>query len=498
MVRLGLLAAANLVLVAVIVVRWASEVDQSESGDAGTAAAPSTAPTTTTLPPPLGSWVDPDTSGQPWGDTVEGLLTFRGNPTRTYYGMGPVPAAPETAWRFPDDEPLCSMSLVNDQRSEWCGTGWTGQPAVFERGNHTWVVVGAFSRSVHFLDADTGLRLRPDFPTGDIIKGSVTIDPDGYPLVYVGSRDNQYRVIAFDGTAPRELWSLGAEDLAPVVWNDDWDGTGLVIDDYLFIGGENARFHIVKLNRGYDDGLVTVDPEVVFHAPGWDEELFAAVGDTELSIENSVAISGDTVYFANSGGLVQGWDIAGLRADPAVAPERVFRFWTGDDTDATLVIDADGMIYAGVEYQRGTDRSHEVGQIIKLDPSRPDNPLVWGVHVRGELNASGVWATPGLHRDLLIVPTHTGHVYGVDTATGEVRWTKELPGPTWPSPVIVDDVWIQGDCGGGLYAFDVSDTTVEPPELWSISLGACIESTPAVWDGLIVVGTKGGYIHAIR
>ena len=215
---------------------------------------------------------------------------------------------------------------------------------------------------------------------------------------------------------------------------------------------------------------MTADPQVVFHAPGWDDELLAAVG-RELSIENSVAVSGDTVYFANSGGLVQGWDIAGLRDDPAAVPERVFRFWTGDDTDASLVIDAEGMIYAGVEYQRGTDRSHEVGQIIKLDPSRPDDPLVWSVHVRGALNASGVWATPGLHRDLLIVPTHTGHVYGVDTATGEVRWTKKLPGPTWPSPAIVDDVWIQGDCGGGLYAFDVSDTTVEPPELWSISLG---------------------------
>ena len=34
--------------------------------------------------------------------------------------------------------------------------------------------------------------------------------------------------------------------------------------------------------------------------------------------------------------------------------------------------------------------------------------------------------------------------------------------------------------------------------LWSISLGVGIESTPAVWDGLIVVGIKGGYIYGIR
>ena len=37
-------------------------------------------------------------------------------------------------------------------------------------------------------------------------------------------------------------------------------------------------------------------------------------GDNDVSIENSVAIYGNTVYFANSGGLVQGWDISGLKA----------------------------------------------------------------------------------------------------------------------------------------------------------------------------------------
>ena len=49
-----------------------------------------------------------------------------------------------------------------------------------------------------------------------------------------------------------------------------------------------------------------------------------------------------------------------------------------------------------------------------------------------------------------------------------------------------------------LYGFDVSDTTVEPPLLWRVNLGACSESTPAVWDGLIAVGTKGGWIYGLR
>ena len=451
--------------------------------------------TTTTTEAPINGWVDPESSGEPWGDTVEGLLTFRGNPTRSFYGEGPVPSDPEILWRFPD-QAMCSNSTAGGEVRNWCGSGWTGQPAIFERDGQTWVTLGSYSRNVHFLDADTGERLLDDFPTGDIIKGSVTIDPDGYPLLYTGSRDNFYRVVAFDGDAPRELWALAATDVSPTKWNNDWDGAGLIIDDYLFIGGENSQFHIVKLNRGYGgDGLVTVDPELVFNTPGWDDELLAEMGGN-VSIENSVAISGDVVYFANSGGLIQGWDISGLKF--GIDPTRVFRYWAGDDVDATLVIDDEGMIYAGVEYERGNARSQEVGQIIKLDPSKPDDPLVWGVQERPRLD-SGVWATPGLYEDLLIVPTDTdtGAVLGLDTATGEERWRLELAGPTWSSPVIVDGIWIQGDCAGVLHGFDIRDTTAEPVPLWEVELSGCIESTPAVWRGHIVVGTRSGFIYSI-
>jgi len=475
-------------------------LSDSATADETTSTSTSTSTTTTpidatmgTTEPPYEGWVDPESSGEPWGDTVEGLLTFRGNPTRSFYGEGPVPTDPEIRWRFPD-QAMCSNSSVGQDVINWCGSGWTGQPAIFERDGQTWVTLGSYSRNVHFLDADTGERLLDDFPTGDIIKGSVTIDPDGYPLLYTGSRDNFYRVVAFDGGAPRELWALAATDVSPTKWNNDWDGAGLIIDDYLFIGGENSQFHIVKLNRGYGgDGLVTVDPELVFNTPGWDDELLAEMGGN-VSIENSVAISGDVVYFANSGGLIQGWDISGLKF--GIDPTRVFRYWAGDDVDATLVIDDEGMIYAGVEYERGNARSQEVGQIIKLDPSKPDDPLVWGVQERPRLD-SGVWATPGLYEDLLIVPTDTGAVLGLDTATGEERWRLELAGPTWSSPVIVDGIWIQGDCAGVLHGFDIRDTTAEPVPLWEVELSGCIESTPAVWRGHIVVGTRSGFIYSI-
>jgi WD40 repeat protein len=430
------------------------------------------------------------------GFEMDGLLTFRGSPTRTFYGEGPVPTAPQEVWSYPGASGgMCGESSDGQGTRTWCGTGWTGQPSVFEREGRTWVVFGAYDYGIHFLDGATGADILPPFPTGDIIKGSVSVDPDGFPLVYSGSRDNYIRVLAIDRPEPTELYALHADDVSPTLWNDDWDGSPLILDDYLIEGGENSQFHIVKLNRRYGpDGLVQVDPELVFHAPGWDQELLSALGDDGVSIENSVALHDGVVYFTNGGGLVQGWDISGL-ANGQV-PTQVFRFWSGDDTDASIVIDDEGFLYVASEYERGNARSQEVGQLLKLDPRNAANPVVWSVANR-DYDPGGYWATPALHDGVLIEPDNAGFVRGHDMATGATLWEFRLPGPTWQSPVVVDDVLIQGDCSGVLHGYDVSDPRVLPPELWSVTLGGCIESTPAVWGGHIYLGTRAGRFWAL-
>jgi outer membrane protein assembly factor BamB len=133
---------------------------------------------------------------------------------------------------------------------------------------------------------------------------------------------------------------------------------------------------------------------------------------------------------------------------------------------------------------------------VKLDPSKPD-PLVWSLHDRETAPPTGVWATPALHEDVVYVATHGGRLIALDRDDGTERWVKQLSAPSWPSPVVVDDVLVEGDCGGTLHAYDVADTSAEPEEVWAIPLGGCIESTPAVWEGRLYVGTKAGYVYAI-
>ena len=442
----------------------------------------------------------PPPGAEPINTAIEGVTTWRGNATRSYYGEGPVPLDPVIGWRVPSER-MCSVSFVGIEKSEWCGTGWTGQPNVLVRDDGTIEVrEGAYDGMYHFVNGLTGLPLGPALATRDLAKGSATTDPDGFPLYYAGSRDGRFRIVATDRAEPLVLWSIdGATSVDRPLRNDDWDGAALVVDDVLFEGGENGWLYVIRLHRGYDElEQVTVDPEVVATVPGYDDELLGVLGDAEVSIENSVALHDGVLYFANSGGLVQGWDVSDVLAGGSDL-ERVFRFWTGDDTDATVVIDDVGDLYVASEYQRFEERSRDVGQLMKLDPSRPDDPLVWSIDAQeiGFEGAGGSWSTPALSGDLVYFTTAAGRVLAVERATGDIRWERRIGAPAIGSPVVVDGVLIQGDCAGDLWAWDVSDPEADPVLLWKMHFSDCIESTPVVWRGWIYLGTRQGYLYGL-
>jgi hypothetical protein len=279
--------------------------------------------------------------------------------------------------------------------------------------------------------------------------------------------------------------------------NNDWDAAPLVIDGHLLAGSENSWFYGWRLDRGYDSqGMVTFDAEQVFRVKAWDQRVIDDLGYSSpqrLSIESSLAVSGDTAYFQTSGGLVQGWDLSPLRTGEGEV-RRTFRFWTGDDGDATIVVDDEGFLYVGVEVDRGTSRAEEVGQFMKLDPRKPMDPVVWSV----QLNAgpdTGTWSTPVVLDDVVIVTTKPGGVRGFDRTTGDELWQVRVSGLTLSSPVLVDGVLLQGDGKGRLHAWDLSDPRREPVELWTLDLPSNIESTPVVWNGRIYVGSRDGYMY---
>ena len=474
---------------------------------------PTTEPTlgpTIPVDPPH-RWVDRRTVGEPWGNAVQGLITFRGNPTATFYGVGPVPSTPEIKWSYPDNG-MCSQSTDLGVTTTWCGNGWTGQPLVWERPDGlTELIFGAYDRRLHFVDAATGTPTRSTIQTGDIIKGTPTLDPDGYPLVYFGSRDNRLRIVALDRSDPIVLWQFqvclpggncpeGADDQrVEGQWNDDFDASPRIVNDFMFEGAENGHYYVWKLNRAVDElGLVTVDPELVFTMPTFDADLLAEIGPAypAISVENTTAIYEGRAYFANSAGRVIGLDITDIENGNAPI---VFDYWVGDDVDASIVVDEDGMLYVSAEYERYLDRAKTLGQLVKLDPYTDGDPYLWGMYSLTEPPAKGgMWATPALGDGVLYTVTNKGFLVAVDTSDGSEEWIYEVSPGSWASPVIVDDRLVVASSDGLVRNFDITEPFA-PRLLWTFQVGngSPIEATPAVWKGRVYVGSRDGFMYSI-
>ena len=69
----------------------------------------------------------------------------------------------------------------------------------------------------------------------------------------------------------------------------------------------------------------------------------------------------------------------------------------------------------------------------------------------------------------------------------------------WSSPVLVENAngetfLLQGDSKGTLFLIDAPTGKV----LHSIELGANIEATPAVFEDMLVVGTRGQKIFGVK
>jgi outer membrane protein assembly factor BamB len=85
-----------------------------------------------------------------------------------------------------------------------------------------------------------------------------------------------------------------------------------------------------------------------------------------------------------------------------------------------------------------------------------------------------------------------GRIVAYDKSTGNIVWSIEQTNDYWASPVVVYDAQgkaylIQCDRGGIVTLYDASSGL----QLNTIDLGSRIDSTPAVFNNLLVVGTRG-------
>ncbi|MFO7610975.1 MAG: hypothetical protein R6W99_00610 [Clostridia bacterium] len=241
-----------------------------------------------------------------------------------------------------------------------------------------------------------------------------------------------------------------------------------------------------------------------------------------LGIENSPAFYKNYMFFADNGGLLQCIDLNEMKP--------VWLADMSDDTDSTIVLEetAEGVfIYASNEFDlRGAARKKEIDAMAPED--RPSEiimdshvkkfnamtgALVWETvykcHYDSYING-GSLATVLLGKDdisdrIIVNIAKTGSKNGgrlaaLDKKTGLEIWGYDLPNYSWSSPVAIYDesagktYFIVCDFSGMMRLVDPIDGKL----INEVSLGANIESTPAVYGDIAVVGSYAKKIFGVR
>jgi outer membrane protein assembly factor BamB len=366
------------------------------------------------------------------------MLMFRGNPTHTFYGTGPIPDKPKLLWK----QKLGQFHGVKADGTEqdWSGTGWSGHPVRW--GNR--VFVGAVDTHFYCFNAKTGDVIWK-FDGGRMFKGSCCFYK-GH--LYMGNVDNNLRCI--DGKTGKVKWKYDTKR--------DLDSSPCVSGGRLYIGGEDGK-------------LKCFDPET--GKPHWIVELGEGKGSPPGSggIESSPAVADGEVYVGHYDGYL-------LCADAATGKEK-WRAQTGGDSDVSPVVVGE-RIYAGSEPGEGD------GAWLRCFDRSKKGKLVWEFN-----NKRGWWSTPAVIGNRLWVGGDDGIMYCLHADSGKVIWTYKVGKGIWSSPNVVDGKVLFGSYDPNYYMLDADKGKL----IWSYPMGQRTHSTSCIVGGHIYVGSANGYFH---
>lgn len=453
---------------------------------------------------------------------LPGIATFRGNNFRNSAVYGTVDVTENTLTKI--------WSKGIGALNGWPGSGWTGQPLMVQWDQETKnimnmyqdkkdkeglveVIYATLDGNIYFYDLEDGSYTRDPLYVGMNFKGAGALDPRGYPIMYVGSGDY------LNGKTPR-IYIISLIDCSILYeksgndgysWRPGWsafDSSPLVDaeTDTLIWPGENGILYTMDLNTQYDKtaGTLDVQPEEIVKTRYYTDRS----GDTYwIGYEPSCVIVDRYLYISENGGMFFCVDLDTM--------ELVWAQDTRDDSNSTPAFEWNGTdggyIYTAPSLHWTAQGGSGYICIYKLDAKTGE--IIWEQRfdcgtvdgVSGGVQASPILGKPGTELEGLVIYTvaRTPNMWGgklvaIDTETGEIAWEKEMDNYAWSSPVAVygEDGKariITCDSVGNMMMLDSKGEL-----LTTINLGSNIEASPAVFNDMLVVGTRGCAICGIK
>lgn len=454
---------------------------------------------------------------------LKGVTAFRGNNYRDSASFGTRKIKEkklEIVWSH-------DLGQISAENSKWPGTGWTGQPLLVNWSEEvrqimnikqemkdkdlTEVICSALDGNIYFLDLENGKPTRNPIKVGFPMKGTGMVDPRGYPIYYTGMGLNEnggklteFKYMMFSLIDQKPLYNImGRDPVAFRKWGA-FDSSALIDKntDTFFEAAENGLIYRVKLNTNFDKEAKTVNI-----SPQLTKYRYKDSAHVELGIENSPTFYKNYMYFCDNGGTLQCLDINTMNP--------VWTYYVGDDTDSSTVLEEtpDGVfLYTAnqVDKRSQTSKSTESSNIRKLNALtgelvwQADYSCIYNFYING-----GVLGTPLIGKDdindIIIFPVcftgsnTDGKLVALDKRTGSEVWSRSLKAYSWSSPVDIrsDDgktYAIFCDYAGTMHLFDPKTGR----DIDTISLGLNIESSPSVYNDMIVVGSYAKKLFGIK
>ena len=224
-----------------------------------------------------------------------------------------------------------------------------------------------------------------------------------------------------------------------------------------------------------------------------------------------VVVDGIVYYPSNAGS-------DSLYALNSATGELIWKYYTGWTDDAVTV--ANGCLYTAsdsiwcldaytgdriwasglADYQGSTPCVHDnkvvvgacidwitkISHIYTLDAESGET--VWDCEIAGNIVSCA--AVSG---EILYVPTYLGPLYAFNSENGDIIWSNsDVTDGFWDSsPVIVNEKLFIGGDNGTVYCFNAITGSL----IWDTALpgGTPINSTPAVYEDMIITGSNGDY-----
>ena len=462
---------------------------------------------------------------------LPGVATFRGNNFRdnAAYGTANI-----------KDKTLSMAWTANSTKLPggiWEGSGWTGQPLIVKWDDATKAIMNIYDTKkakadlveviyatldghIYFLDLDDGTPTRDAINMGMCFKGSGALDPRGYPLMYVGSGDENsegkrprmFVISLIDG---KVLFQYGHEEsLSYRQDNDRWcafDSSPLVDGetDTLIWPAESGLLYTFKLNTNYNKsaGTISIQPD----SPVATRYLAGRSSQESrwLGYEASANIVENYLYVSENGGLFYCVDLNTM--------ELVWAQDTMDDSNSSPVFqkisDNEAYIYTAPSLH-WTKNSSDQGTVSIYKLNALTGEIVWekpfSVHtvdgISGGIQSTALLGKAGSSIENLVIYTvsrtpdkKSGVMVALDTATGKEVWTMNMDYYTWSSPVALynaDGTAYIVVCDTAGKAKLVDGTTGQV--LSTLDLGGLVEASPAAYENILVVGTRAEKICGIK